>query len=316
MHTKSILKSLASTASHRLVSKGLQIIALAAITVVPRAVHSAEARFTLEQIIEGIEKNEALWRKTNWMIRYHHTRDRRAVPPGVSLVPFAPREIVNARKGNWLYSQLGPTNNASENVQQWVLWKDNVSTIKDSNSAFIRSEPDTMVFSSFYYPFALHRNLLTGAVPFPKEAYDDPEFAIMLPYALKQKSKGYVVQRQLIDIEGVLCHAVELPGKDLIFIDTDHGFVVRGRIVFQGGKTHMDFHASGFKERHPGIWIPDVQKGIEYNLDSDPPEFRGKARNVTINRLIEAKFGTIPDSQFEVPLPKEVNVNDLRKGKN
>src|SRR5688500_8477259 len=122
MHKKSILKILVRAAGRPLISKALQIITLVLMTIVPNALHSAEARYTLEQIIEGIEKNEAIWRKTDWMIRYHHTRDRRAVPPGVALVPYAPREIVNARKGNWLYSQLGPTNNASENIQQWVLW--------------------------------------------------------------------------------------------------------------------------------------------------------------------------------------------------
>jgi hypothetical protein len=36
---------------------------------------------------------------------------------------------------------------------------------------------------------------------------------------------------------------------------------------------------------------------------------------VLINRLEEARFGDVPDSLFEVPLPKEVRVFDLREKK-
>jgi hypothetical protein len=138
----------------------------------------------------------------------------------------------------------------------------------------------------------------------------------VLPLCLKVAKPEYRIRKELEEIDGSPCHVVERAGKDVIWLDAEHGFNVRRRTIYwPSGAVCAEFKASGFDEKAPGIWLPNRQVSVAFNPDSAPAAYRGKVMFVLVNRLEEARFGDLTDALFEVLLPKEVRVIDLRKEK-
>jgi hypothetical protein len=204
--------------------------------------------------------------------------------------------------------------------QQWALWKEKQYTYRDHlNVTISDGDPGAAnwFFNVWLYPMSLWRDSLSDTFDIPEEAYNDQEpggLWMEMPRCLKTHPKQYRVRKAMEDVDGFPCHVVEWDKKDIIWIDHEHGFNVRRRRVFQpSGDIAGDFKASAFKERAPGIWLPDRQIGVGFNTDRDPKEYRGRISLVLINVLREARFNDVPDSLFEVPLDKDVLMHDNRK---
>jgi hypothetical protein len=271
------------------------------------------------EIIQGIEEEQARWRsQRSWIMRYTHARER-IHPPAGTLVFYPDSEIVNARKGTWYYTQTRQAfiNNPDAKTADWVLWKNKQFTFRTGNRALIKSEPESIAYQCSFYLFALFRDLISDAMPIAEEAFQkDSELGMILPRCLKLNNAAYRVRKELEEVDEAPCHVLEWPGKDVLWIDTEHGFNVRRRTAFQpSGSLLGEFKASRFKERAPGIWLPERQMGLAYNRDSDPKDHRGRIAFVMTNTLHEARFNDLPDSFFEIPLPEEVKVHDLRTEK-
>jgi hypothetical protein len=70
-----------------------------------------------------------------------------------------------------------------------------------------------------------------------------------VPHVLKQGVSNYRVRGQLEPIDGCLCHVVEWKGKDILWIDTVHGFAVRRRTTYHpSGALNFVRKASGFRQ--------------------------------------------------------------------
>jgi hypothetical protein len=69
-----------------------------------------------------------------------------------------------------------------------------------------------------------------------------------------------------------------------------------------------------FREKAPGLWLPSRQEVVTYNLDEDPPEYRGKVSALQSNTLLESRFNDLPDSFFQVPVPDRATVHDYLRG--
>ena len=103
------------------------------------------ATLGLGDIIQGIAKNQELWRaQKGWVIRYTHSRERIDPPPG-SLVLYGDNQVVNARKGPWAFlsedqSMSGASGHA-EGRRTWGLWKENQYTERNRLDLTIRYRP-------------------------------------------------------------------------------------------------------------------------------------------------------------------------------
>jgi hypothetical protein len=285
------------------------------------------AKLGIDEIIRGIEANEKAWRaQRSWMIRYTHSRDRIDPAPG-SLVLYPDNRLTNARKGPWLFAREeqadGPGPRPTITGRNtWVLWKDGVYTERDRQNARIMEGAQvmaagTLALQTFYYPGALFRDFHSDTFDVPEAFFkENLEAAFVLPRCLRADKAEYRIRKDLEEIDGSPCHVIERAGKDVIWLDADHGYNVRRRTLhWPSGALCAEFKASGFAEKAPGIWLPARQVSVAFNPDTAPPAYRGKLMFVLINRLEEARFGDVPDSLFKVPLPKEVRVVDLREKK-
>jgi hypothetical protein len=291
---------------------------LALVAIWPTASAVEPGTLGIDDIIRGIEENQKVWKsQTSWMVRYTHMRVRIQPPPG-KMVEFPDVELVNARKGSALYIFYSQprVGKPDEKHESWMLWKDGHYTERTGQSAYKQDEPGPQIFSYYWYPFGLSRDLFSDAIPIPEEAFNEPELSLLLPRCLKAEKEKYRVRKDLEEIDGGRCHVLERPGKDIIWIDAERGYNVRQRTLLQpSGNVLAEFKATEWTEKTKGIWLPRRQLSVAFNFDADPKEYRGKVRFVMTNKLLEARFNDLPDRFFEVPLPKGITFEDRRKGK-
>jgi hypothetical protein len=275
----------------------------------------------VDGIIRGIEKDQENWRaQKSWMVRYTNARERIDPAPGHS-VGYGDNQIINARKGPWAFvSEDQAASDGVDGRRTWCSWKDNQYTDRNHLDVTIRDgQPGegNMFFNVWLYPMGLSRDSLSDTFAIPDEAYRDPEGLWMeLPRCLKTYGEHYRVRKDMEDVDGFPCHVVEWAKKDIIWIDAAHGYHVRRRVGFQvSGDLLFQMKASRFKERAPGIWLPDRLTSLTYNLDRDPKDYHGRVAYVMVNALHEARFGDVPDDLFVIPRPESVRIHDLRKSK-
>jgi hypothetical protein len=259
------------------------------------------------------------------MVRYTHSRERIDPEPG-TLVLYPDNRLTNARKGPWLFAREeqadGPRSTKILGRTTWTLWKDGTYTERDTQSARlmdgtqVMADQGSLALQTFYYPGALFRDFHSDTFDVPEAFFQESEAAFVLPRCLNANKEEYHIRKDLEEVDDSRCHVIERTGKDVIWLDTEHGYNVRRRTLYwPSGALCAEFKASGFTEKAPGIWLPARQVSVAFNRDTAPPAYRGKVMFVLINRLEEARFGDVPDSLFEVPLPKEVRILDLRKQK-
>jgi hypothetical protein len=299
---------------------------LYALTVGSPGEGAGPARLGIDEIIRGIEANENAWRaQGSWMVRYTHSRERIDPEPG-SLVLYPDNRVTNARKGPWLFAREeqddGPRPTNISGRSTWVLWKDRIYIERDHQNARIMdgaqvmADPGALALQTFYYPGTLFRDFHSDTFDVPEAFSKETEAAFALPRCLKADKAEYRIRKDLEEVDGSPCHVIEGAGKDVIWLDAEHGYNVRRRTLYwPSGALCAEFKASGLAEKAPGIWLPARQVSVAFNRDTAPPAYRGKVMFVLINRLEESRFGDVPDSVFEVPLPKEVRVFDRREKK-
>lgn len=268
------------------------------------------ATLGLEQIVRGIEQNQAAWlRLKGWMVRYVHAREQIEPPPGM-LVLYGDNRIVNARKGPWLFASEDQTIVANPahitGRRTWVLWKDGRYTERNQGTFISRpGAPDpanNLALNVFYYPNSLFRDFCSDTFTLPAGFWQEAEPSLTLPRCLSAHLKEYHVRGKLEEVDSFPCYVLEWPGHDIIWIDDHCGFNVRRRKFFvPSGSMAFEMKASGFEQKAPGIWIPARQTGITYNPDSSPPPYRGKVMRIVTNTLLEAQIGDVPDTLFQVP---------------
>jgi hypothetical protein len=266
-----------------------------------------DATLDLDAIIKGIDGSDVWRTQKSWVVRYTNARTRIHPPPKV-MVEWPDAEVVNARKGDWLFAHVRQplVERPKTILDHWMLWRDGKFTDRLGNSVMPGDAPKQMA-SYFWYPNSLMRDGMVSLLKVPKIAYLlDPEPSKVLPWCLQAHKAEYKVRDQLEEIDGAKCHVVERPGHDMLWVDTQCGFQVRRRTLFQkSGQPLTEFRTTDFREHVAGVWLPTRQLAVAFNFDSDPPEYRGRVRFVMTNTLLEARFEKLPDEFFVVPAPKK-----------
>ena len=141
-------------------------------------------------------------------------------------------------------------------------------------------------------------------------------FPFALPETLEKNKGAFNIRPDTEDVDGSECIVLENPGKDVMWIDTGHGFVCRRRILYQpSGAIGAKYSNEDLKQYSDGFWLPSYQKTIRYNADNSPKELNGTIRYIEHNRVKKVVLGNVPDSIFVVPKPKRGMISDQIEGK-
>lgn len=304
-------------------------------TCISRTARAQAATLTLDDIIRGCQATEERWKNLkNWMIHYRHVRDRRVDKknpmPGDD-AEFPPIEKVNGRRGAWFYAydsqgvlmRHNPHYKPTDKFRYWILWKDGVSLERDEDDVSILPEPSVRAYQMFFFTAWLGLDMqadMTVRSEFLRKIFksnrpSDKIADAMLPQCLVKHRAEYHVRPELENVDGHLCHVVEWPNHDIIWIDPAINFMTRRRFVFKPiGHLAADVTHVGYEQKAPGIWIPSHSKSLSYHDLTAPEQLRTKVRDVVQNILIDSQFNDVPDSSFTIPIPDGVRIHDFIRG--
>ncbi len=277
-----------------------------------------KAKLGLDDIIRGLEKSEKAWGSLkSWMLRYEHARE--AINFSLPIV-YHPHEVMNARKGGWLYASWTPVTPDKDSSQVWVLWRDEKYTqrfgdgVSTNGKEEVVKAPDRagMLYSIWWYPNSLGIDLVSDAYPVRREDKEGPPAYLLARYLKANKDK-FRVRKELELVDKIPCHVLEWEGRDVIWVDPEAGFGVRRRTAFQhvGANLAHEYKALRFQQRSPGVWLPDRQVAVTFT--GGVGEKASRVEKVITSTLKEARFNDLPDDFFTVPLPKGVNAKDKDK---
>jgi tetratricopeptide (TPR) repeat protein len=275
----------------------------------------------LDAICRGLDASAAAWKKqTRWMFRYVYSGVPIDPVPGTA-GNTPPNEMINARNGEWLAGREAQfvTGRADANwrLRRWHVWRDGKYTGGDVGWPIVTEDrPDRLGNCLFFVTaFGLDnlpvpllesalrrdRELKVKLAP-AKEAARKLRPMFLLPQWLHENTAKYQVRAELEPIDGHLCHVVEWPGRDVVWVDAAAGFSVRRRIVRSpSGAVVVELSGWGYREMRPGVWIPLRFDSVNYNAEDAPARYRGKVAKTINMTLLEARFGKdVPDELFDV----------------
>ena len=98
-----------------------------------------------------------------------------------------------------------------------------------------------------------------------KQVYKGSPFEIVgsptVPEFLNQNIRNYTIAPKVEIIDGHACVVVQWPQKDVMWVDPEHGFVIRKRVFYFSSENVKQFEIQNrdFVEVQPGLWLPQVQ---------------------------------------------------------
>ncbi len=125
----------------------------------------------------------------------------------------------------------------------------------------------------------------------------------------------YRVLPKLQSVDGFPCYVIS-SGRDMIWIDDQHGFCVRRRVMFTGhdlsdAKLSQLRYCKDFSEAAPGIWWPKQCSAITYLAafdwyagDNDIHDIR----QISVDKL---QINDVPAATFEYKFPVGTFVADM-----
>lgn len=306
------------------------ILALGAVIVAfPGAsLAAAPSPLELEEIIAGMRGFERRFLDyPDWYVRYVQEREyAEKLPPGFSSI-MKRIEFTNVRKGESVYAHRHlqeedlPEGMARESS---CVWKDGVCVHQVSGVSQIMPDLHAQAWESFYYTSGVFLNVHSKTpfeLPFMEEVlgasspYEVCDNLFALPATVERYREEFTVRPETEEVDGAACVVLERTGRDVLWIDVEHGFVCRRRVWYEpSGNLLSEFKNEDFVERQPGLWLPSRLVQVRYNYDQAPPEFRGKYNSTHTVTLEEIYFGNVPDSLFDVPRPEGGKVFDHLRG--
>lgn len=289
----------------------------------------AQSPPSLEQIVQGLERYEKeLFQHKDFLLRYARTKSEDVSPSMVSGEELR-CEWTFARSGDkWFMEQRFLATSSSEGISlskkpDTYVFKDGklVNWQQNSNSLLVTR----LGFGAPFYNKLLYTRNLSLDVPALLATSNEIDHATIrrhfpddaalpfLPRFVRDNIKRYRVSATPEIIDGQTCWLVEWPQMDQFWVCPDRGFIVPRRIYHWGpGKPiRYEFVNKDYKEVQPGYWLPFSQVENKYaSIIAEPSKIWGKVTGRSEYKLLEAKFGTVPESQFDVSLPKGTIVFD------
>jgi hypothetical protein len=128
------------------------------------------------------------------------------------------------------------------------------------------------------------------------------------PFYLHQAldEPGYVVLPFQEEHGGALCHVVERPGVDRLWIDPEIGFALRGRLLFTGQSPRLvtRYELSDFRQAGPGIWVPWRLQRVAYKGVAQQGGEGPQVQHDDLCSVVRVQVNDVPEELFRfTPLP-------------
>ncbi len=142
---------------------------------------------------------------------------------------------------------------------------------------------------------------------------------LYLPYLLIF-SDVFSVDSTLDDVDGHLCHVVSM-GPDTVWIDSDEGFCVRRRVMFD--KTQKSaitpyclsylLCAQEHKKVIDNVYLPLKLSQYQFGTENEPEEKQGKLAQSSLIKVDLLSVADIDEKLFSVSFPPGTRVMDMTR---
>jgi hypothetical protein len=108
------------------------------------------------------------------------------------------------------------------------------------------------------------------------------------PYALSEvaESSKYQLQPELVSFADVLCHLLQRPGRDRLWLDANRGGTLLRRELLspETGELMQEIRCEEHVEATPGVWLPMQIREIHFDITAPTAEGR---RRIVRNSLVK-----------------------------
>jgi hypothetical protein len=217
-----------------------------------------------------------------------------------SIRDVSERDITRAYNGKTLWMKQ-PT---SKQGNRYLIWPANQSADWFQMSAYLSA-------AGLNVPDPSGRDMVRKA----QEVFQLVEWIKNHPYDLEPKTE-VVDGSTCVVLEGSLNSWVQ-PGllvgnlTDRIWLDRDHGLLMRKREMYRDGKVMSRWENSHLKEVEPGIWLPLSCRHDTFAMKPHP-DLKDKPVMTEEVQVQSLEINHVPDDRFDMTPQKGDSIDDLR----
>ncbi|MDR2170147.1 MAG: outer membrane lipoprotein-sorting protein [Planctomycetaceae bacterium] len=301
---------------------------------------------TVADILDGIKKSKSLFfNSDNFLVKVEITKCEEITPNRYSGGYFN-TEFIVAKKGSmWFtskkFTHIGQKNKDGKNIIKqpdgkggvWVPLESEINIVKN-HLVFEWDKNDTAAsVRQFTNGGNMHQcnvffrqlgwDLSRVLIESEGKDYDsirDKENWLLdyldhpfLPEFLENNLSKYSIISKKEDVDGFSCWVIEYSGMDKIWIDSDHGYVVRKRTYHWGAGSARKFtiHNKDFREIKPGIWLPYRQIVDKYaSIISEDKKIWDKVAARIYYETKEVILDNVPEEVFNIELNEGLRIID------
>ena len=262
----------------------------------PQPVDSKASAFVRENQKKMIEQYE----RAKAMVEAQKARGHVRQPRDPNVRPLLERDVTRAFNGHTLWMRRP----RSEKVIDYQVWP-------------AKSEANWFQVSAYESATGLQ-------VPDPTGMAMVRKAQATFQVAEWVKDHSYELENQTEVVDGSTCVILEgslnsllqpalLLGNltDRIWLDRDHGLVVRRREFARDGRVHMRWENSELREVEPGLWLPTHCRHDAF-ADDAPPDWKGKPVMTEEIHVQKIEINHVPDDLFDMTPQKGDHIEDLR----
>lgn len=290
----------------------------------PKPADALKATLSLDQVISGMHTlHDAFGPSKSFRLAYRQdvvSFDHRGQPQ-----PTYWTEADYARKQDMIRSDIQQVVPARPDgvSDMKIYWKDGVCAERRGNGLGITGFLTGQAHNYFFYTDALfvdvYRQLEWGSPQRLKE-HDGLTLSecmfFLLPRMIEDNREEYQLLPDLEEVDGSLCHVVHWPGRDKIWVDPEHSFLVRKRQFLDGGLVLSEWANGDLTQCENGIWLPKEQTETHYYGPGAPEDRQGTVNKSKRTTLQSVSFAELPDEFFDIEIPDDqrIVVNDSVRG--
>lgn len=284
------------------------------------AAEAARTTISIDQVVTGMRTlSNAFAPPHTFRLAYRQEVDSHR--PDGSLSRSHWTEADYARKRGMIRVQVRQSapSQPGEVISFTVFWKDGICAERRRDGLTLMGFLAGQAMGYFFYTDALfidaYHELDWGNAQRRKEAggrTPSEAMVVALPRMIEANRDKYRLLPVSEVVDGSPCHVLEWPGRDRVWVDPTHGFLMRKRQFFDAGTLLAEWSNSDLRKCENGIWLPTNLLETNRLGTGAPKEHQGKLRSTKRTTLQSIDFADLPDTFFDVEVPKEetIIVND------
>lgn len=286
------------------------------------------ARLGVEQLVEGLSGFARHFDPTvsNYYVLFKEECEALDASGSVDPAKGYWTEYEVARKNGMAFVHKVLKMAAEDSVEEeYIAWRDGITAKKRRDGVTLLPNLMPECFNTCPYTQSLFVDCYRDMKFTSPTHQTDPEIEgpsdemfYTLPRIVVENRAKYRVRPALELVDGHPCHVLEWPGRDVVWVDDQRGFVpLRRKFSLDEKHPAHEWFNRDLVRQSPGFWVPMSQVNNRYVFPDYPLDERpNSVKRRYTTRVLKIDFTERPDEFFQVPVAKDerVLVSDQVRG--